>query len=151
MRVSYTTKRYVLYPLTPTLSRWERGISRNPKPPALAGGVFTKFNGIKMERAKTIEQYVYMVDEILDELFDLRASAEYDMESMGEAMNFLENLEAQVKMLRESMADGSYVFAEENLPFMELVKNTNDRLLPFKHLFMMVNATHTQGLDVEDD
>lgn len=104
-----------------------------------------------MERAKTIEQYVYMVDEILDELSDLRASAEYDMESMGEAMNFLENLEAQVKMLRESMADGSYVFADENLPFMELVKNTNDRLLPFKHLFMMVNATHTQGLDVEDD
>ena len=104
-----------------------------------------------MERAKSVEQYVYLVDQILDELFDLRAAAEYDMDSMGASMNFLEHLETQVKTLRNSMADGSYEFADENLPFMELVKNTDDRLLPFKHLFMMVNATHTQGLDVEED
>ena len=104
-----------------------------------------------MERAKTVEQYVYYVDQLLDELIDLRQSAEYDMDSMGAAMNFLGVLEQQVRDLRNSMADGSYVFADENLPFMELVKNTDDRLLPFKHLFRMVNATHTQGLDVDED
>jgi len=73
------------------------------------------------------------------------------MDSMGASMNFLDNLEAQVKALRNSMADGSYQFGDENLPFMELVKNIDDRLLPFKHLYMMVNATHTQGLDVDED
>ena len=104
-----------------------------------------------MERAKTVEQYVYFVDQLLDELTDLRMSAEYDMESMGPALNFLGNLEAQVKDLRNSMADGSYSFADEPLPFMELVKNTDSRLLPFKHLFYVVNATHTEGLDVDED
>ena len=104
-----------------------------------------------MERAKTVEQYVGFVDEILDELYELRMAMEYDMDSMGGAMNFLEVLEGQVKDLRNSMADGSYVFGDDNLPFMELVKNVDDRLLPFKHLFMMVNATHIEGLDVDED
>lgn len=104
-----------------------------------------------MERAKSVEQYVYYVDQLLDELIDLRQSAEYDMESMGPALNFLANLEAQVKELRSSMADGSYQFADEPLPFMELVKNTDSRFLPFKHLFYVVNATHVEGLDVEED
>lgn len=104
-----------------------------------------------MERAKTVEQYVGLVDEILDELYELRMAMEYDMDSMGGAMNFLEVLEGQVKDLRKSMADGTYVFGDENLPFMELVKNVDDRLLPFKHLFMMVNATHIEGLDVEEE
>ena len=104
-----------------------------------------------MERAKSVEQYVYLVDQILDELFDLRASVEYDMDSMGAAMNFLDVLEPQVKALRSRMADGSYQFSDENLPFMDLVKNTDERLLPFKHLFMMVNATHREGLDVDGE
>jgi hypothetical protein len=104
-----------------------------------------------MERAKTVEQYVALVDEIIEELYELRMAMEYDMDSMGGAMNFIEVLEEQVKALRASMADGSYVFGDDNLPFMELVKNIDERLLPFKHLFMMVNATHIEGLDVETD
>lgn len=104
-----------------------------------------------MERAQTVEQYVGLVDEIIDELYELRMAMEYDMDSMGGAMNFIEVLEGQVKDLRATMADGTYVFGDENLPFMELVKNVDDRLLPFKHLFMMVNATHIEGLDVEDE
>ena len=119
----------------------------------LTGQIFLNKNedGYDMERAKTVEQYVYYVDQLLDELIDLRMSAEYDMESMGPALNFLSNLEAQVKELRNSMADGSYQFADEPLPFMDLVKNTDSRLLPFKHLFYVVNATHTEGLDIEED
>lgn len=104
-----------------------------------------------MERAKTVDEYVGFVDEIIDELYELRMAMEYDMDSMGGVMNFLEVLEGQVKDLRNSMADGSYVFGDDNLPFMELVKNTDDRLLPFKHLFLMVNATHREGLDVDED
>lgn len=104
-----------------------------------------------MERAKTAEQYVDFVDQLLDELTDLRMSAEYDMESMGPALNFLEHLEAQVKTLRNAMSDGSYQFNDQPLPFMELVRKTDDRILPFKHLFYVVNATHTEGLDVAED
>jgi hypothetical protein len=103
-----------------------------------------------MERAKTVEQYVGLVDEIIHELYELRMAMEYDMDSMGGAMNFIEVLETQVKDLRNSMADGSYVFGDDNLPFMELVKNVDERLLPFKHLFMMVNATHIEGLDIDE-
>ncbi len=104
-----------------------------------------------MERAETVEQYMCLIDEALDELVDIRMSAEYDMESMGPALNFVFNLEQQVRELRQSMTDGSYMFGDEPLSFMELVKNTDDRLLPFKHLFMMINATHMEGLDVNEN
>ena len=104
-----------------------------------------------MERAKTIEQYVSLVDEVLGELADIRLSAEYDPDSMGEAFDFVINLESQVKKLRQSMSDGSYVFANDSLPFMELVQNTHDRLLPCKHLFWMIDATHRQGLAIDEE
>lgn len=104
-----------------------------------------------MERAKTVEEYVNLVDQLLDELEDLRMSAEYDMDSLGPALNFLKNLQTQVQAIRNSMADGSYKFGDEDLPFMELVRKTDERLLPFKHLFGVVNETHIKGLDVDED
>lgn len=104
-----------------------------------------------MERAKTVEQYVGLIDEALDELADVRMSAEYDTESMGSALDYVFSLETQLQSLRRSMQEGAYVFGDEPLPFMALVEKTDDRLLPFKHLLMMINATHTHGLDVDDD
>ena len=44
-------------------------------------------------RPKTPEEYVDLVDQALFEIEDLRLSAEYDMDSMGGATEFLEQLE----------------------------------------------------------
>lgn len=102
-----------------------------------------------IKRPKTAEEYVNLVDQALDELDELRFAAEYDMDSMG-PMPFLEPLEEMVRDLRQSMRDGSYRFDNEDLPFMNIVRETSDRKLPFKFLLQMINETHRKGLDVDE-
>lgn len=101
-------------------------------------------------RPKTPEQYVDLVDQAIFEIEDLRLAAEYDMESMGAATEFLSELEQDVRALRESMADGSYRFGKEDLPFVKVVENQDERILPFKQLLLKINETHIKGLDGDE-
>ncbi len=101
-------------------------------------------------RPRTPEEYVDLVEQALFEIEELRASAEYDMEEMGEALGFVDELEAGVRALLESMRDGSYRFADEDLPFMRLIEPVHESLLPFKSLLKLINETHRQGLDTGD-
>ena len=101
-------------------------------------------------RPKTPEQYVDLVEQAIFEIEDLRLAAEYDMESMGAATEFLEDLERDIRALRQSMADGSYQFGKENLRFMNVVENQDERILPFKQLLLKINETHIKGLDVDE-
>ena len=101
-------------------------------------------------RPKTPEEYVDLVDQAIFEIEDLRLAAEYDMDSMGGASEFLEQLERDVRKLRESMADGSYLFGKENLPYVKVVEHQDERILPFKSLLLKINETHIKGLDVEE-
>jgi hypothetical protein len=103
-----------------------------------------------LRRPKTPEQYVDLVDQAIFEIEDLRLAAEYDMESMGAATEFLSELEQDVRQLRASMADGSYRFGKENLPFVKVVENQDERILPFKQLLLKINETHIKGLDVDE-
>jgi hypothetical protein len=100
-------------------------------------------------RPKTAEEYVNLVDQALFEIEDLRAAAEYDMDSMGAATEFLEELERDVRALRASMADGSYQFGKDDLRFVDVVAKQDERILPFKLLLMKINETHRHGLDVD--
>lgn len=49
------------------------------------------------------------------------------------------------------MADGSYKFADQNLPFMGIVSGVDDMLLPIKLLLRTINETHRNGLDIDED
>jgi hypothetical protein len=100
-------------------------------------------------RPKTAEEYVDLVDQALFEIEDLRMAAEYDMDSMGAAMDFLTDLERDVRKLRDSMADGSYMFGKENLPFFKIAEQQEERILPFRQLLLKINETHINGLDAE--
>jgi hypothetical protein len=100
-------------------------------------------------RPKTAEEYVDLVDQALFEIEDLRMAAEYDMDSMGAAMDFLNDLARDVRKLRDSMADGSYMFGKENLPFFKLAEQQEERILPFRQLLLKINETHINGLDAE--
>ena len=101
-------------------------------------------------RPKTPEEFVDLVDQALFEIEDLRMAAEYDMDSMGAATEFLEELERDVRRLRDSMADGSYRFGKENLPFVKVVEQQDERILPFRQLLLKINETHLQGLDADE-
>jgi len=100
-------------------------------------------------RPKTAEEYVDLVDQALFEIEDLRMAAEYDMDSMGAATEFLDALEREVRTIRESMADGSYMFGKENLPFFKIVEHQDEQILPFRQLLLKINETHINGLDAE--
>ena len=102
-------------------------------------------------RPRTAEQYVDLVDQAIFEIEDLRLSAEYDMDSLGAATEFLSDLERDMRQLRASMADGTYQFGRENLRFMKVVEPQDERILPFKQLLLKINETHIKGLDVDEE
>lgn len=105
----------------------------------------------RVKRPKTAQEYVDLVEQALFEIEELRMAAEYDMESLGAAMKFVDELEHEVRALRAAMADGSYQFGRHDLPFMALVDKQSHHALPFKYLFKVINETHKHGLDVESD
>jgi len=94
-----------------------------------------------------MQEYMDIVQETIYEIDELRASVEYDEEFMGGATSFLSDLETGVRALQKSLEDGSYEFGKGELPFIDIVRNARDDLLPFKHLFMRIELTHIQGLD----
>ncbi len=104
-----------------------------------------------MKRPKTAEQYVDLVKQAMFEVEELRLAAEYDADSMGEVMPFVDKLDRQIRAVYDAMRDGTYRFANEDLEFMELIKDIDDRLLPFKGLLRQINDTHRLGLEVEED
>ena len=55
-----------------------------------------------------------------------------------------------MQRLRNSMADGSYQFGDDDLPFMDIV-NRNRNRIPFADLLAMINKTHKEGLDVDSE
>lgn len=105
-------------------------------------------NNTKIVRARSSEEYVAMIEQALDDVWDLHQSIEYDEEFMADAREFIGPLETSLKGLYQSMKDGSYQFATGDLPFMEIVEQYHDAQLPFKFLLKRINETHMKGLEV---
>jgi len=103
------------------------------------------------ERANTAEEYVELVDQVIFDLEELMASTAFDIDEIDNSPVYLGLLLKEVRELRASMADGSYLFGREDLPFMRLVKRSNEKALPFIRLFYRINQTHKQGLDIPGD
>ncbi len=98
-------------------------------------------------KANSLQEFKTLVREALGEIDDLRASIEYDEEFMGGAQGFIDELEASVKQLYERIESGTYRPGDGELSFMEIVRNADSSLLPFKHLFMRIEETHEKGFD----
>jgi len=105
-------------------------------------------NNVKIARASTVDEYVRMIEQALDDVWDLHQSIEYDEESMAYAREFIGPLEQSLKELYQLMKDGNYEFATGDLAFMEIVDKYHDEQLPFKFLLKRINETHMKGLNV---
>jgi hypothetical protein len=105
-------------------------------------------NTIKIVRARSSEEYVNMIEQALDDVWDLHQSIEFDDDFMADAREFIGPLENSLKDLYQSMKDGNYEFATGDLPFMEIVEKYHDAQLPFKFLLKRINETHVKGLEV---
>lgn len=100
-------------------------------------------------RPKTADEYVELINQALFEIDDLRAAVEYDSDSMGGVLAFLDQLDADVRGLKQAMIEGRYQFGGGDLPFMGIVEAQDERILPFKYLLRVINATHKMGLNVD--
>lgn len=102
----------------------------------------------KIVRAHSTDEYVDMIKQAIDETFDLRQAIEFDEEFMAEARPLVDELEKTLKGLYESMKDGSYQFATGDLPYVALMKNYHEAMVPFRYLLKRINETHNKGLEL---
>lgn len=107
-------------------------------------------SGSMLRKVKTPEEYIELVKQLREDVFDLREAVEYDPEEMSRATILIEPLERIVNELYNSFADGSYEFKDEDLPFMSIVKENNyTAILPMLNLLKEVNRIHRNGLDID--
>lgn len=104
----------------------------------------------RIVRAHSTEEYVDMINQAIDETFDLRQAIEFDEEFMSEARILVDELEACLKAVYESMKDGSYEFATGDLPYIALMKNYHEEMVPFRYLLKRINETHMKGLELTE-
>jgi len=104
-----------------------------------------------MKRPATIDAYIDLIEQGIFEVEELRFSVEFDEEFMEGALNFVGILEHQLKEMMSSLKEQSYEFVDEDLPFMTLVKNQSNLILPFKGLLNLINTTHRKGLETETE
>ena len=104
----------------------------------------------RIVRAHSTEEYVDMINQAIDETFDLRQAIEFDEEFMSEARILVDALEVCLKALYESMKDGSYEFATGDLPYIALMKNYHEEMVPFRYLLKRINETHMKGLELTE-
>ena len=101
-------------------------------------------------RPKTAEEYAKMVEQAIIEVEEAIACMEFEMENEGGSHGYLDPLLQQLSDLRARMADGSYTFRNEDMPFMPLVIQMGS-MLPFGHLLSVINQTHRYGLNIEKE
>ena len=104
-----------------------------------------------IKRPATPEAYVNLVKQAMFEIEELRAAIEYDAEGMQDSLLFIDDLEHSIKIVYDSMADGSYSFQNKDLPFMEIVRQHGVFSLPFRDLLNLINDTHRKGLQIEEE
>jgi hypothetical protein len=102
----------------------------------------------KIVRARSSDEYVSMVEQALDEVWDLRQSIEYDEDYMAEARAFIDELEQSLKTVYNDMKSGTYKFATGDLPYMVILDKYHEALIPFKFLLKRINETHLKGLEI---
>ena len=102
-------------------------------------------------RAKTPEEYASLIEQVIDELDDIREVSGYAFDDDQGNLSFVDVLMKDMRELRASMTDGSYQFGRNDLPYMRIVKKLSDMQLPCIRLLYMINQTHREGLDLQGD
>lgn len=104
----------------------------------------------KIVRAHSTDEYVGMIEQAIDETFDLRQAIEYDGEYMNDAIPMVELLEKTLKELFDSMKNGNYEFATGDLAYMAEMEKHHEGMVPFRYLLKRINETHNKGLELTD-
>ena len=102
-----------------------------------------------MNTINSMEEYLYLVDETLFDAGDLLMALSGDGEDGNDEtesdISYSQELETQLTELQQSITDGSYQFADQDLPFMQLLQSHGAQI-PFADRLELINHTHRQGL-----
>ena len=104
-----------------------------------------------MKRARSVEEYVLLIKDALYEVDDMRAAIEYDEEGMGSGSSIIEELESTLKELYESMQAGNYCWRTGDLKYMDLIRDLDEAVVPFRSLLIRINDTHKNGLEQDEE
>jgi hypothetical protein len=111
---------------------------------------FGNVHGSMLRKVRTPEDFISMVKELREDVFDLREAVEYDPDEMGRAGLVVGPLEKIVEDLYQSFVNGTYEFKDEDLPYMTMVRENNyTAILPMLNLLKEVNRIHREGLDID--
>ncbi|RKZ37414.1 MAG: hypothetical protein DRQ37_01920 [Gammaproteobacteria bacterium] len=99
-----------------------------------------------MRKPQDQSQLLALVQEVLDEVDDLRAVIEYDLEDeMSDALGVLDAVEQDLRQLRNKLTDGQWEPSGSDLPSMGPVAHVSRHSLPFRDLLQFVNDGQKKG------
>ncbi len=92
-----------------------------------------------------------LVNVVLYEIEEVRAAIEFDEDGMGQATQFIDEIEESLKGVYDGMLDGSYCWRTGDLRFMDIIRDLDERVIPFKSLLIRINDTHRNGLEPDEE
>ncbi len=97
-------------------------------------------------RARSQEELLYLINQALDDMFDLRAAIDYDEESMDNLPAIIEPLERGLRHMLDAIKASEYQPGEgDYIDFMHVLKNTDQRAIPTWPTLKLILDTHTEG------
>jgi hypothetical protein len=105
----------------------------------------------RIVRAHSTDEYVDMIKQALDEVFDLRQAIEFEGEYMTAAVPLVDEIDGVLNELYSSMKEGRYEFATGDLAYMAEMKKYHESMVPFRYLLKRINETHNKGLELTQD
>ncbi len=102
-----------------------------------------------MRRAKTVDEYVALIRDALYEVEEVRAAIEFDEEGMGETPRYIDDIEDCLRNIFEQMKTGDYCWNTGDLPYIPIIRELDDGVIPFRPLLIRINDTHKNGLEPE--
>ena len=104
-----------------------------------------------MRRARTVDEYVAMIKDAIYEVDEMRASIEYDEEYMSPSSKIIDELESSLREMMDVMQNGTYNWRTGDLKYIPIIKDLDERVVPFRSLLLRINDTHKHGLEPEDE
>jgi hypothetical protein len=101
---------------------------------------------IARTRARSEQELIYLINQALDDIFDLRAAIEYDEESMDNLPAIIDPLNDGLSRMLNAIKSGEYQpGAGNHIDFLHILKHTDQRAIPTWPTLKLILDTHTEG------
>ncbi len=104
-----------------------------------------------MRRARSVDEYVAWLKDALYEVDEMRASIAYDEEGMGATAPYIDDIEISLKRIFDEMKSGDYCWNTGDLPYVSVIRDLDEGILPFRQLLIRINDTHKHGLETKEE